>query len=288
MAVVISLYISRIVVLLTSLFILKRNTKINYRKKDLAVFFLISLLLYVPLSNFYYLDYFFDLSLLYWLYSRSRQHYEILWVKIFIVLYSRGIYELTARFYSLNVISQIYPSVTKITGSDVIASPVLILVQCLLAVATNELFVRILKVDFAKFQKLSVYHNVLKIFRATSVLLLIYYGAQWLSYILFNFFGVISKNTELTIRQYISLIAMFTLIFFVVRLNQRVNEGLEEELLQKEEEEYNNLIAYTHQIESLYNDLRAFRHDYTNILASLQYSIDQGDLESIRESVTLN
>lgn len=40
---------------------------------------------------------------------------------------------------------------------------------------------------------------------------------------------------------------------------------------------------YAHRMESLYEDIRSFRHDYRNILATMQQYIDNGNIEELQE-----
>lgn len=40
---------------------------------------------------------------------------------------------------------------------------------------------------------------------------------------------------------------------------------------------------YAHRMESLYEDIRVFRHDYRNILATMQQYIDNGNMETLKE-----
>lgn len=50
-----------------------------------------------------------------------------------------------------------------------------------------------------------------------------------------------------------------------------------------EETELQNLRTYTSHIESMYDDLRRFRHDYKNILLSLSDAIKTGEIKTVRE-----
>lgn len=56
-----------------------------------------------------------------------------------------------------------------------------------------------------------------------------------------------------------------------------------QEKIKQEEEERRNLLKYTSQIESMYEELRAFKHDYVNILASLSGYIEKGDMKGLAQ-----
>ena len=54
-------------------------------------------------------------------------------------------------------------------------------------------------------------------------------------------------------------------------------------LKRRKEEEQKNIMEYTKHVEEMYEELRSFRHDYVNILASLSGYIENKDLEGLRE-----
>lgn len=53
--------------------------------------------------------------------------------------------------------------------------------------------------------------------------------------------------------------------------------------LETKKKEFDNLHEYTSNLESLYNDMRKFRHDYVNILSSMKGYIEKRDLEGLDE-----
>ena len=56
-----------------------------------------------------------------------------------------------------------------------------------------------------------------------------------------------------------------------------------QEEMKREKEERRNLLEYTSQVESMYEELRSFKHDYVNILASLSGYIENGDMEGLEQ-----
>lgn len=244
MEVIAFIYLSRFLILETSLLILKRNTQISYSRRALIIFFVISLALYVPFYAIYFLHYFIDLYLLYWLFSKSQGGNQGFWPKIFMVLYSRVLTEIAGRFFILNIVNLFYPSISQIIERDGLKSTVVILFQCLFAILTNELFVKFLRVDFGQFQKLNEKRSLLSLFRMSSLLLFIYYCAQWFSYITERY-AILHGQSGTEIRQYSSLFVLFIFIFFVARLTQQVNEILEQEIHQQEQRQQQELREYT-------------------------------------------
>ena len=55
------------------------------------------------------------------------------------------------------------------------------------------------------------------------------------------------------------------------------------ELKKRKEEEHRNIMEYTKHVEEMYEELRAFRHDYVNILASLSGYIENDDMPGLRK-----
>ena len=55
------------------------------------------------------------------------------------------------------------------------------------------------------------------------------------------------------------------------------------EIKKRKEEEHRNIMEYTKHVEEMYEELRAFRHDYVNILASLSGYIENDDMPGLRK-----
>lgn len=76
----------------------------------------------------------------------------------------------------------------------------------------------------------------------------------------------------------------YIVLFFVVLLylNAISKEKLEKEIIDQKDTQLNELSIYSHHVESLYEEIRSFRHDYINILTSLKLGIDNQDIEAIK------
>lgn len=81
------------------------------------------------------------------------------------------------------------------------------------------------------------------------------------------------------------LVGIYVVIFFIllIYLNSILTEKLEEELLYQKDKQLEELSLYSQHIESLYNEIRNFRHDYINVLTSIQYGIEMKDIDAIQE-----
>ena len=76
----------------------------------------------------------------------------------------------------------------------------------------------------------------------------------------------------------------YIVLFFVMLLylNAVSKEKLEKEIIEQKDTQLNELSSYSHHVESLYDEIRSFRHDYINILTSLKLGIDNQDIEAIK------
>ncbi|AXQ77986.1 GHKL domain-containing protein [Streptococcus chenjunshii] len=81
-------------------------------------------------------------------------------------------------------------------------------------------------------------------------------------------------------------VTRFYLLFFIaaiIYVNFRVKDQLDKELRRSKERQLKSLSEYSKHVESLYREIRSFRHDYTNILVSLSQSIHNNDLPMIKQ-----
>lgn len=76
----------------------------------------------------------------------------------------------------------------------------------------------------------------------------------------------------------------YIVLFFVMLLylNAISKEKLEKEIIKQKNTQLYELSSYSHHIESLYEEIRGFRHDYINILTSLKLGIDNQDINAVK------
>ncbi|WP_277294618.1 sensor histidine kinase [Streptococcus hyointestinalis] len=87
----------------------------------------------------------------------------------------------------------------------------------------------------------------------------------------------------LLIRQLLTIVYVIVFIGSLIYLNSAYKKHLEEELVKVRLSELNTLVTYTKQIEELYADIRAFRHDYANIISTLSEGIAHNDMDIIKK-----
>lgn len=92
----------------------------------------------------------------------------------------------------------------------------------------------------------------------------------------------------LLIRQLLTIVYFIVFIGSLIYLNSIYKKHLEEELVKVRLSELDTLVTYTKQIEELYAEIRAFRHDYANVLTTINEGIihnDMGIIKKVYQSV---
>ncbi len=75
-------------------------------------------------------------------------------------------------------------------------------------------------------------------------------------------------------------LAYFVLTFFLIY--NFMKEYIKNTKIIMKQHSYDNLREYMEQIEELYQQIRGFKHDYTNIMVSMSAYINSGDLEGLK------
>ena len=141
------------------------------------------------------------------------------------------------------------------------------------------LSIKISKINFQTFIEISEIKSLRKKLVLTDVTMIFYYVA--IEYLTAVEFG--GNIPTLIYRQWLVLLYFIFFIFLLIYMNRSYQNWLEREVSLAREQELHSLSVYSKQIESLYEELRAFRHDYANILASLKEGIDQNDMKMVRK-----
>lgn len=148
------------------------------------------------------------------------------------------------------------------------------------------LFTKVFRLDFTKMSRIFTYPSF-----STSISFfdfsLIFYS--FVAYPLFILQGqedsttiVLSLgNTSFNI-QVLGLQLMIFLIF-ILYFNFKMKEILDKENAELKEQQLASLSSYSQHVETLYKELRAFRHDYTNVLVSLNESIKNKDINQVEQ-----
>lgn len=106
-----------------------------------------------------------------------------------------------------------------------------------------------------------------------SIVTLLYLYIGWQ----LRFFDLDIRTTMFYIFIDFAALLVFVLLFLAVSRAE-----LKSKIAQREEESKRNLLEYTSQIENMYEELRSFKHDYSNMLLTMSGFIDSGDIEGLR------
>ncbi|TDE68058.1 GHKL domain-containing protein [Streptococcus sp. KCJ4932] len=141
------------------------------------------------------------------------------------------------------------------------------------------LSIKISKIDFQTFIEISEIKSLRKKMFFTDVTMIFYYVVIE-SLTAVEFLGNFST---LIYRQWLVVIYFIFFILMLFYMNRSYQNRLEKEIASAREQELRYLSAYSKKVEGLYEELRAFRHDYANILVSLKEGIDQDDMGIVRK-----
>ncbi|SDJ09194.1 sensor histidine kinase [Streptococcus equinus] len=140
------------------------------------------------------------------------------------------------------------------------------------------ILLKLSKINFQTFIELSEIKNLRKKLIFTDITMMFYY-------VLIEFLTGMEAYggvNNLIYRQWLVVIYFIFFILMLFYMNRTYQNKLEKEIASAREQELRSLSAYSKQIEGLYEELRAFRHDYANILASLKEGIEQNDMGIVR------
>ena len=159
---------------------------------------------------------------------------------------------------------------------------IFILISLLIFLPVYFLFIRIMRIDFENIN--IVFSNKIykRIVYTINTFLLIYCLA-------INPIMIWNREAQFSFQiPNVSLhidVIPFYLFFFIaaiIYINFKVKDQLDKELRRSKELQLKSLAEYSKHVESLYREIRSFRHDYTNILVSLSQSIQNNDLPMIK------
>lgn len=94
--------------------------------------------------------------------------------------------------------------------------------------------------------------------------------------------GLILNIDTYFIRTNVLLIYFTIFIISMLYLNYQKKEKQDKEIQELKDKQLADLGRYSRHVESLYKEIRSFRHDYTNILISLNEAIKEEDIVAIR------
>lgn len=95
--------------------------------------------------------------------------------------------------------------------------------------------------------------------------------------------GWIKTSIDLIhIKRILPVVYFFIMISFLFYISEEVKKEQEAELLSLKDQQLNSMSSYSKHIESLYTQIQGFRHDYTNLLVSLNEAINSNDMPAVK------
>lgn len=212
-------------------------------------------------------------SLLFWLfYSLYKNKFGNRILAIFYGLYPIVVESLFSRVITFDLLPMFGISV-GITDKY----PALSLLIELLIFPTFYFLTKTIQIDFKNLQ-IGFSKNQLKYY------LLIFDISMSIYFVLLQIF-VIFKSVlpnALTLRR--NLVGIYVVFFLImlIFLHSKFTDEIDRELKEQKDNQLRDLEKYSRHIESLYEEIRLFRHDYINIITSIKSGIELNDMASIQ------
>ena len=217
-----------------------------------------------------------DIALLFSLMYLSYRHKPKLNVRyhLFYALYPIIVFTVLQRIYGYFLYEFLDIKISPFQSMSVVMLSVLLVPPIL-----YYLLSKWLNIDISNVRKTLKNYLKAKTITVINCLMLFYYFGFDLLPLVAPFNSVVAKR----IHECGSFIYFILLFIFLFYLNFRHGQEQKNELLRNQEMELAALENYSKHVESLYQEVRSFRHDYANVLMSLKVGIDQGNLDDIKK-----
>lgn len=164
------------------------------------------------------------------------------------------------------------------------SSPLFNILLTLLLVPFYTIFFKGLGIESKNLQVDTLNQDFKKIFISLNIFFITYFliirGMIQLEIAIEN--GLILNIDTYFIRTNVLLIYFTIFIISMLYLNYQKKEKQDKEIQELKDKQLADLGRYSRHVESLYKEIRSFRHDYTNILISLNEAIKEEDIVAIR------
>lgn len=146
----------------------------------------------------------------------------------------------------------------------------------LLIVPTFVALSKLLNIDFKSLRVLERDRKFSRIMFFTNFILI--------SYVIFNYAVVVASQffSLYYAGPIVTLVGFASILFAVYSVKKYADEYFENQRRKENRRHLDDLEKYSEQVESLYETLRGFRHDYTNVLISLSEAIQMRDIDQIK------
>lgn len=146
-------------------------------------------------------------------------------------------------------------------------------------IALSYLFLSVFNVDIGRLKDSLTKMKVKKRLIPMNITMLLYYLLIQVLYVIESY----NVIPTLKFRKFVVIVYLILFLILISFLSQYTKQKVQNEIMAQKEAQIRNITQYSQQIESLYKDIRSFRHDYLNILTSLRLGIENKDLASIEK-----
>jgi len=198
---------------------------------------------------------------------------------------------LAVMVYFLYILGEVISSIIMIDSfgfnyQDIIQSftlslychGIVFLVTILLITVINVIRQFIQKRKFNKIKKFRLtkinFRIVLFVYLIITILLIGIFGQLYMLVCSYE------KNQVVTLIASVIIVCFFISLIVIYLYRAVLKERFQYE---EKEKEYNQLVIYTEVVEGLIKDLRNYKHNYVNTLASIKGYLEQGDYESLKD-----
>lgn len=219
---------------------------------------------------------------------KTKKHWS--WVQsLFYCFFTLAIYEIFSSLSSLY-----FQFVFKISETTLENNVWLDWIPTLLSFPLYVLFLKLVRIDLNTLSREIKNDKLTRVVYLFTITMILYYISSYIlrSIPTLEYAGWISFNIEDIYINRVIIYSYFPIFLgFLLYIQYLVKENINRELEKIKDSQISSMSIYSEHIESLYKEIKSFRHDYTNILVSLNESIKNRDIdgiESIYDSVLLD
>ncbi|TDE67683.1 GHKL domain-containing protein [Streptococcus sp. KCJ4932] len=224
-----------------------------------------------------------DISVIFCLISLSFRHNPKIGIRyhIFYALYPINLYMILQGVYGYGILAIFSIKLNPLAmTSPSLGILIVMMTEVIIPPIFYYLVSKWLNIDISNVRKTLKNYLSARALRLVNVALLIFYPGM-------ECFAALTPFEDMSMNRNIYRAVIFLyfilLFIFLFYLNFRHGQEQKNELLRNQEMELVALENYSKHVESLYEEVRSFRHDYANVLMSLKVGIDQGNLDDIKK-----
>ncbi|SDW67965.1 two-component system, AgrA family, sensor histidine kinase AgrC [Streptococcus equinus] len=224
-----------------------------------------------------------DISVIFCLISLSFRHNPKIGIRyhIFYALYPINLYMILQGVYGYGILAIFSIKLNPLAmTSPSLGILIVMMTEVIIPPIFYYLISKWLNIDISNVRKTLKNYLSARALRLVNVALLIFYPGMECFAALTPFEDMSTNRNIYRAVIFVYFILLFVFLFY---LNFRHGQEQKNELLRNQEMELAALENYSKHVESLYQEVRSFRHDYANVLMSLKMGIDQGNLDDIKK-----